>query len=127
MGEVSKVGTNPAPDWLGLLPPSFEVFQWHGETFSVPNGAVRLLESRFCPNQAYLLDQRHLGLQCHIEMTTAMIEAWCETGADEIIQSVDSPAVQRPAVMQAAMADRLQRLHGVADVLYGKWIEGLRH
>lgn len=126
-GEVFKVGTDPAPDWLGLLPPSFEVFQWHGETFSIPNGAVRLLESRFCANQAYLLDQRHLGLQCHVEMTAAMVEAWCETGADEIIQSVDSPAVQRPAVMQAAMADRLQRLHGVADVLYGKWIEGLRH
>lgn len=125
-GEVSRVGMNPAPDWLGQLPPSFEVFQWHGETFSIPSGAERLLESPFCANQAFLLNQRHLGLQCHIEMTAAMIAAWCEAGADEIIQAAGSPAVQQPARMQEAMAARLERLHGVADILYGKWITGLR-
>lgn len=125
-GEVSKCGLNPAPDWLGPLPSSFEVFQWHGETFSIPNGAEHLLESPFCANQGFLLNQRHLGLQCHIEMTAAMIEAWCEAGADEIARATGSPAVQRPPLMQEAMPARLERLHGIADILYGKWIEGLR-
>jgi GMP synthase-like glutamine amidotransferase len=125
-GGVSKVGLNPAPDWLGELPSSFEVFQWHGETFSIPDGAERLLESAFCANQAFLLDNRHLGLQCHIEMTAPMIEAWCQAGADEIAKAADSPAVQQPAAMQEDVAARLENLHGVADVLYEKWIRGLR-
>lgn len=125
-GGVSKVGLNPAPGWLGDLPSSFEVFQWHGETFSIPAGAERLLESPFCANQAFLLDNRHLGLQCHIEMTASMIKAWCEVGAEEIAQAVDSPAVQQPAAMQQDIEARLEKLHGVADVLYGKWIQGLR-
>ena len=86
-GGVSKVGFNAAPEWLGELPSSFEVFQWHGETFSIPAGAERLLESPFCANQAFLLDNRHLGLQCHIEMTVPMIKAWCEVGAEEIAQA----------------------------------------
>ncbi len=125
-GEVSKIGHNPAPDWLGELPSSFEVFQWHGETFSIPDGAVRLLESPFCANQAFLLNNLHLGLQCHIEMTAPMIRAWCEAGADEIAQAADSPAVQQPSAMEEDIAARLETLHGVADILYGKWIQGLR-
>jgi len=126
-GEVSKVGRNPAPDWLGELPASFEVFQWHGETFSIPEGAERLLESAFCPNQAFLLNDLHLGLQCHIEMTAPMIQAWCEVGADEIAQAEPGLSVQQPAIMQAGMAPRLEKLHGVADALYDKWVKGLKH
>ncbi len=125
-GGVSKVGLNPAPGWLGELPSSFEVFQWHGETFSIPDGAERLLESAFCANQAFLLGDRHLGLQCHIEMTDSMIKAWCMQGADEIAHAADSPAVQQPAVMQEGMDARLEKLREVADVLYGRWIQGLR-
>jgi GMP synthase-like glutamine amidotransferase len=125
-GEVSKVGLNPAPAWLGKLPSSFEVFQWHGETFSVPDGATRLLESAFCANQAWLLNDRHLALQCHIEMTASMIQAWGEAGADEIRQASHSPAVQQPETMQENMPPRLEELHAVADVLYSKWIEGLK-
>jgi GMP synthase-like glutamine amidotransferase len=125
-GEVSKVGLQPAPDWLGELPAAFEVFQWHGETFSIPKGAERILESAFCPNQAFLLDDRHLGLQCHIEMTAPMIDAWCRVGADEIAEASASPAVQQPAAMQENLAPRLERLHAVADRIYRRWVQGLR-
>lgn len=124
-GGVSKVGHNPAPEWLGGLPSSFEVFQWHGETFSIPEPATRLLESPFCSNQAWLLNNTHLALQCHIEMTAPMIQAWCEVGASEIAQASESPAVQQPAVMQENLAERLEHLHSVADVLYGKWVQAL--
>ena len=125
-GGVTKVGHNPAPDWLGELPSSFEVFQWHGETFSIPDGAERLLESPFCANQAFLLNNLHLGLQCHIEMTAAMIKAWCETGAGEIAEAADSPAVQQPPAMEENLAARLEDLHRIADTLYEKWARGLR-
>ena len=124
-GEVSKTGINPAPEWLGALPASFEVFQWHGETFATPHSATRLLESAFCPNQAWLLNDRHLALQCHIEMTAPMIDAWCSVGADEIREASGSPAVQPPATMRENMPERITNLHTVADALYHKWIQGL--
>lgn len=125
-GEVSKAGQNPSPAWLGNLASSFEVFQWHGETFSIPEGATRLLESAFCANQAWLLNDRHLALQCHIEMTAPMIQAWCEIGAEEIREASASPAVQQPSAMQENLPPRLEKLHGVADNLYAKWIESLK-
>ena len=124
-GTVTKIGDKTAADWLGKLPASFEVFQWHGETFSIPPGAQHLLSNAYCANQAFLVNDRHLGLQCHVEMTASMIRAWCEIGGREIAEAQSSPAVQAAASMQENMTPRLDRLNRVADVLYNRWIEGL--
>jgi GMP synthase-like glutamine amidotransferase len=123
-GKVNKVDDSLAVDWLGPLPYQFEVFQWHGETFSIPPRAQRLLENSYCTNQAFLLNNKHLALQCHIEMTEAMIKAWCEVGSDEISNAKSSPAVESPSVIQANMSSRVKQLNTIADVIYGRWIQG---
>jgi GMP synthase-like glutamine amidotransferase len=124
-GEVYKCAPGIAPDWLDGLPERFTVFQWHGETFSLPPGSEHLLASQYCAHQAYLLDNLHLGLQCHIEMTAAMLRVWCSNGATEIAEH-PGPGVQPPQVIQENMAAQLEQLHGVADILYSRWIHGLK-
>ena len=42
------------------LPDGSEVFQWHGETFDLPPGAVRLARSEACLNQAIAVGARVL-------------------------------------------------------------------
>ena len=125
-GTVRRAGDAAGEDWLAGLPAEIEVFQWHGETFSLPAGARHLLCGDYCENQAFVLNGRHLGLQCHVEMTESMIRAWCETGAAEIRGHLDlSPAVQPAAAMQEGAGARLDRLHKVADTLYRRWSQGL--
>jgi GMP synthase (glutamine-hydrolysing) len=51
------------------------VFHWHGETFDLPAGAVRLAFNDVTPNQAFRLGSAY-GLQFHVEVDAAMIEAW---------------------------------------------------
>lgn len=122
-GEVSMVDHPVARDWFGATPQRFSAFHWHGETFSIPAGATRILESTHCPNQAYALG-KHLGMQCHVEMTREMIEAWCTLGQEEIA-TADSPAVQTPQQMTQNMDQKLATLNGVAAHLYTRWIRGL--
>src|SRR5260221_8981332 len=50
-GEVRVADNAVARGWLGDLP-SFMSFHWHGETFSIPPGATRVLENEHCANQA---------------------------------------------------------------------------
>jgi len=121
-GEVRIADNAVAREWFGDAQP-FTSFHWHGETFTIPPGATRLASSNFCLNQGFALG-KHLGLQCHVEMTPEMIRAWCAGGADEIASS-PGPAVQKPEQMEADIEARVARLNQVAERLYDKWIEGL--
>lgn len=122
-GEVAVQDNAVARDWFGELA-SFEGFHWHGESFTIPPGATRVLSGPHCANQGFALG-KHLGLQCHVEMTQEMIDAWCRGGADEIRDSAASPAVQAPAEIARDAAERVQRLHAVADRVYERWCRGL--
>jgi GMP synthase (glutamine-hydrolysing) len=52
------------------------VFQWHGDTFDLPPGAVHLARSRLCAHQAFRYGQQAYGLQFHLEVTPELIEEW---------------------------------------------------
>ncbi|MCC4767787.1 amidotransferase [Methanosarcina sp. DH1] len=47
--------------------PEFTGFMWHGDTFEIPAGAVKLFESEACPNQGFIYNGNVLGLQFHPE------------------------------------------------------------
>lgn len=123
-GEVQVGDGAGAQRWFGHAAPAFSAFHWHGETFTIPPGAHRLLSSAHCANQAFALGPS-LGMQCHIEMTPEMIASWCESGAREIARSSDSPGVQPAAEIKADLDVRLRSLHAVADGVYARWIENL--
>jgi GMP synthase-like glutamine amidotransferase len=122
-GGVRVADNGVAREWLGELQ-GFETFQWHGETFSIPPGATRVLEGEHCLNQAFALG-RHLAIQCHVEMTPELVRSWISTGADEIRAHRKSPAVQAPLEIEKDLEPRLDRLHQVADRIYDRWSEGL--
>ena len=122
-GVVSTADNALARDWLGPVQ-AFEAFHWHGETFSIPPGGTRVLQNAHCANQAFALG-RHFGMQCHVEMTEAMIGDWVRGGAAEIAQSRGSPGVQAPGEIERDVERRVAALHAVADRIYDKWTEGL--
>jgi GMP synthase-like glutamine amidotransferase len=134
---VKEIGWGPAAaspgdaalldHWLGSWADgrSATVFQWHGETFSIPQGASRLVGNQYCANQMFALGP-HLGMQCHVEMTPEMIATWCEQWAEEAAVVAHLESVQTPQEMQDQIAARLPVMRQLADQLYGVWIGGLR-
>jgi len=122
-GEVRVADNAVAREWLGELQ-AFRSFHWHGETFSIPPGATRLLESAHCANQAFALGV-HLGMQCHVEMTDELIRSWLESGAQEMKDSEKSPGVQKAHEVQRDLERRLDTLHEVANRLYDRWTANL--
>jgi GMP synthase-like glutamine amidotransferase len=122
-GEVSVSDNALAREWFGSLD-GFTAFHWHGETFTLPLGATRILENAHCLNQAFVLG-KHVGLQCHVEMTVELVRSWCRGGREEIDAAVASPAVQTPDDMQHALDARVAALNAVGERIYTRWLEGL--
>ena len=123
-GSVTVADHAEARHWFGDRL-GFLGFHWHGETFSIPEGATCVLSSPYCPNQAFSMG-KHLGFQCHIEMTEEMIREWCAIGTDEIQSASGSPAVQRPEQMCEDMTGKVAQLNQVAGEVYARWVEGLK-
>lgn len=65
------------------------VFQWHGDTFDLAEGAVRLASSELFPNQAFRYSDRVYGLQFHIEVTPEIVLDWLKNE-----RSVDRDSVR---------------------------------
>ena len=83
--EVRLTGEGSAdPCLMNAFPDACMVFQWHGDTFELPAGAVRLFTSEHIPNQAMRIGELNYAFQFHFEVTTEMIEDWLVTGRDEV-------------------------------------------
>ncbi len=122
----AKAETNDiAGHWLGhFASANGTVFHWHGETFSIPAGATRLLSTAHCANQMFALGP-HLAMQCHVEMTPEMIATWCADWGSEVMAAGDQASVQKPEAMLREISQRLPEMRRLSEQLYSVWIKGL--
>lgn len=67
------------------IPEGLVVGHWHGDTFALPEGAVRLARSAACANQAFeYADGRVVGLQCHLEWTADSVQMLVDRAGDSL-------------------------------------------
>jgi GMP synthase-like glutamine amidotransferase len=125
IGWIDVASTDPqrTGDWLGGRA-RFTPFQWHYDVFDLPPGAARVLTNDYNANQGYVVDERHIGFQCHIEMTRDLVETWCRTGAAELPERSQGALQSRDDILEATAA-RLAGLNAVADGIYARWARGL--
>jgi GMP synthase (glutamine-hydrolysing) len=96
------------------------VLHWHGDTFDLPPGAIRLAGNANYENQAFAFGQHALALQFHAEADPRRLEAWYVGHAVELSVARQSIPALRSAT--AALADRVQEQ---AERIFGAWLKQL--
>lgn len=97
------------------LPREIEVFQWHGDTFEIPQRAVRLASSELFPNQAFRVGNNAYAFQFHIEVTAEIIKEWIDINEEELAgvkDYIDSKKII------AESRERAEGLGKLAEIIY---------
>jgi GMP synthase-like glutamine amidotransferase len=131
-GKVTVTQPALAREWLGANAGELEMFQWHGDTFAVPPRATNFLASRWCGNQAFVIEHAgvaHIGMQFHCEANPAIVRNW--SGDDNWYDEVQAerlatggPAVQDAEAMREDLDARCAAMHRLAARIYARWWRG---
>jgi GMP synthase-like glutamine amidotransferase len=106
-----------AHPWFQGLSGVLPAFHWHGDTFSLPEGATLIASSEGCRHQVFVYRDRVLALQCHLEATREGIDAMLRAFAREMIHG---PYVQKAEDIRARyglIAEMNRNLERVLDRL----------
>jgi len=95
LGENKEIGWFPirltdeakSSKLFAGFPSEAMAFHWHGDTFSIPQGAVAIANSEAYPNQAFTYQNHVLGLQFHLESSLSSIQKLIENCSDEMIEA----------------------------------------
>ena len=104
-------------------PETIEVFQWHGEYFDTPPGAVNLASSELYQCQAFSTGQNVYGLLFHLEVTAQMVKEWVGTFREELDGVKGSI---RPEAILDRLPQRIDELNRHARRLFARFCESLR-
>lgn len=123
---VSLAPVADAREWFGE--PADEVFQWHGDEFELPPGAVRLASSPYYANQAFVVDGLHLGMQFHLEMTPELVGVYMDANGKVLDreQAKGVPGVNTRDEVSAHLDQRTARMHAMLRQAYARWVKGLK-
>lgn len=127
-GPAKEIGFAPValtPEGLASpLAPLTEagaaVLHWHGDTFDLPAGAVRLASTPATANQAFAVGRAVLGLQFHPEATLHGFEHWLVGHAAEL-----AAAGVEPGDLRAQAARHAPALEARAARMLDAWLNGL--
>jgi GMP synthase (glutamine-hydrolysing) len=97
-------------------PRRFTAFHWHGDAFTLPEGAVPLAGSTMTPLQAFRAGPRAWGIQFHLETNAQVLGAMLDTGEADL-RDAGADAAQ----IRARAAKELPALRDLALSVFGRW------
>jgi GMP synthase-like glutamine amidotransferase len=96
IGEVHLTAAANDDPVFGPAPTPLPCVHWHGDTFTLPEGAVRLAQNEAYENQAFRVGRHGYGLQFHVEVTAALVAHWGpHLPAGVFVRAVDVAHVSR--------------------------------
>jgi GMP synthase (glutamine-hydrolysing) len=95
--------------------------QWHGDTFDLPEGAVRLASSPAYENQAFRFERAY-GVQFHLEVSAEMAREWADV--PEYVASLERTlgAEGAPAFL-AAIEENASEMRSAGRALFERWLD----
>lgn len=129
LGAEPEVGLLPvtvtdegrADPVFGGVPSELVTLQWHGDTFDLPDGAVRLASSPAYANQAFRFGRAY-GVQFHLEVSAEMAREWATV--PEYVASLERTlGTDAAPVFLAAIEERADEMRNLGRMVFERWLD----
>jgi GMP synthase (glutamine-hydrolysing) len=118
---VSLTGEARSDPVFGDAPHDLVTLQWHGDTFDLPDGAVRLAASPSYPNQAFRFERAY-GMQFHLEVSGEMAHEWAKV--PEYASSLERTlGVEQAQAFLAAIEENADEMRAAGRELFERWLD----
>lgn len=99
-----------------------KIFQWHGDTFDLPRGALHLAASSLCEQQAFRYGDKVYALQFHLEVDQPMIERWLNVPSNKeeienLVGQIDAETIRRETPTY------IEKLEDLSSRTFGEFIK----
>jgi GMP synthase (glutamine-hydrolysing) len=118
---VSLTGQARSDPVFGEAPHDLLTLQWHGDTFDLPDGAVRLASSPAYANQAFRFERAY-GVQFHLEVSGEMAREWADVPAYASSLERTLGATQAQAFL-AAIEENADEMRTEGRQLFERWLD----
>jgi GMP synthase (glutamine-hydrolysing) len=120
--DVSPTDHAQSDPLLGGFAATEKIFQWHGETFDIPQSTSHLAFSSLCANQAFRYGTNVYGFQFHLEVDEPMIHRWLRVAENQKeITALDGKI--DPERIHAETPAHMARLHQLSERVFGEFIK----
>ena len=118
--DVTPTSNGKKDDLISHFAGTEKIFQWHGDTFEIPKGAVHLASSKLCKNQAFKYGENAYGFQFHLEVDTNLIERWLNVPAHKIeIKNTNGEII--PENIHEQTPKHIDRLIELSNLVFGQF------
>jgi GMP synthase-like glutamine amidotransferase len=111
-----------APLFEGIESP-FLAFQWHGDTFELPAGALPVARGNVVKEQGFVVGDQILALQFHPEVNWDEVARWIKQGTAEMNEAAKNPYIQRPYQLLAS-PERFVQAEAMLHTLLDRFLGG---
>jgi GMP synthase (glutamine-hydrolysing) len=120
--RVQLSDSDAARQWFGEFAGTQRTaFQWHYETFSLPEGVECVATNDVCANQAFACDTL-LAMQFHIEVDEAKLMRWAATSDAELVPQSHLFTVQVGSEFAEQMPRALPESNALTTRIYSRFL-----
>jgi GMP synthase (glutamine-hydrolysing) len=118
--EVELTEAAAADPVFAAAPQRFSSLQWHGDTYELPAGAVRLARSAGYEQQAFVLGRAY-GLQFHLEVDGELAAEWMQV-PEYVAELQELDGAGAPARVLSEVRAAEAQTAPLARELFSRWL-----
>lgn len=120
--DISLTSAGQTDGLVKHLGESKKIFEWHSDTFELPDGCVHLARGATCENQAFRCGENVYGFQFHMEVDQALVERWLSTPVYQAEIAATAGRIN-PEVIREDTTRHIEGLQELSALVFGEFLE----